>query len=261
MRVMFIGDIVGTSGCLAVEKCLRELCEEYSVDMVLANGENSCANGRGMSRRSYEELSAQGIAAFSLGNHMFDNKELFPLMQEHDNIISPANYHSSSGRRGYTVLTCGGERLALINLAGQVYLSECISPFTRAKEIIAELSADIEHIIIDIHAEATSEKGALAWFLDGRVSAVLGTHTHVQTNDARLLPKGTAFITDVGMTGARDSVLGMDKDLVLRRFTTQGKVRLEVAEGDLQFNAVLLDLTSHRRAKSIQIINRVINTF
>jgi len=260
MKVLFIGDVMGKTGITAVEKLLRELYDKYDPDFVLANGENS-ADGRGMNRASFDELSAQGIDAFSMGNHLWDKKEIFALMEENENIIRPANYHGMHSGRGYIVLQKNEQKLAFVNLSGLVYLPDNDSPFAKADEILTALPADVKHILVDFHAEATSEKGALAWYLDGKVSAVLGTHTHVQTNDARILPKGTAFISDVGMTGARDSILGMDKDLVLRRFLSKDKVHLEVAGGDMQFNAVFLKLASTGKAESIEIINIILPEF
>ena len=260
MKILFIGDIMGKTGRKAVEAVMRRIYDEYQPDIVLANGENS-SNGRGMNKKAYTELSNQGIDAFSMGNHLWDNKEIFTLFAEHENIIRPANYSAKTEGRGFCVLERQGIKIAFINLAGSIYLTPCEHPFKTVDSILAALPRDISHIIVDFHAEATSEKGALAWYLDGRVSAVLGTHTHVQTNDARILPKGTAFITDVGMTGARDSVLGMDKDLVLRRFLLEPKTHLEIADGDMQFNAVCLDINSNGTAKSIKIINEFIPAF
>ena len=259
-RILFIGDIVAGAGRGIVERNLRRLQQDLNIDFTIANGENS-AHGFGMSKKTYLELSSFGIDAFTLGNHSWDNREIFSFLEQTQNIIRPANMEGNFPGQGCRIFELGEMKLAIINLLGQIYMSPAGCPFAQMNRLLEALSGKATNIIVDMHAEATSEKMALGWYLDGKVSAVLGTHTHIQTNDARILPKGTAYITDVGMTGPRDSVLGMDRELVLRRFITKKSNRLHPALGDVQFNAVVLDISSDGTAKKIEFCNLVENQF
>ena len=262
-KILFIGDIVANPGRRVLEKNLRRLQDEYCIDFTVANGENS-SGGFGMSKSAFDELCAIGIDAFTMGNHTWDKKELATFIDKETNIVRPLNFSDCQHGVGFRVFQLGEQRLALINMIGQIFMQPADCPFAAADKLLAELSLQMEqqgetinYIIVDMHAEATSEKMAMGWYLDGRVSAVLGTHTHVQTNDARLLPKGTAYITDVGMTGPHDSILGMDPDLVLRRFLAKRSSKLQPAAGDLQINAVVLELLTNGRAANIKTINLI----
>lgn len=245
MRILFIGDIVGKPGRQAVAHLLTGMREEYTPDFVVANGENA-AGGMGITRETGHEIFQAGVDAITLGNHVWAKKEAYPFLDEEPRVIRPANYPEGVPGHGYVVLnTRAGEDVALLNLCGRVFMdSHPDSPFKVADAIVETLARDAGVIIVDFHAEATSEKNALAYYLDGRVSAVIGTHTHVQTADERILPGGTAYITDVGMTGPLDSVLGLKKELSIARFITQMPCKFEVAEGDTVLSAVIVDIDS-----------------
>ncbi len=242
MRLLFIGDIVGNPGRHMVEQHLPRLIDEYAVDFTIANGENS-SHGFGMSRRSFQELHACGVDCFTMGNHTWDHKELAGFIDHEPRIVRPANYPPGLPGRGEQSYTICGRRLRVINLIGRVYLPAQDCPFRKLNELLAQQTAD--WTFVDFHAEATSEKVAMGWYADGRVSALAGTHTHVQTADARVLPRGTGYITDAGMTGPRDSVLGVERETILTRFLTGISPRFEPAHGDLQFNGVLFDLAEN----------------
>jgi len=256
-RILFIGDVVGAPGRMALERRLNEVQKQYNIDFIIANAENS-ADGFGMSRLAYNELSAFGVDAFTMGNHTWDNKELSAFIDEAKNIVRPANMENATQGKGAAIFEIGEMRLAVINIMGQVFMNTTLCPFKTADMLIEALKGKVTNILVDIHAEATAEKMALGWYLDGRVSAVLGTHTHIQTNDARMLDRGTAYITDAGMTGPRDSVLGMDRDPVLRRFVKKQRARLIPAVGDLQINGVVVEMSADGRARGIETINLII---
>ncbi|MFO7264032.1 MAG: metallophosphoesterase [Bacillaceae bacterium G1] len=241
MRILFIGDVVGSSGRRAVSFLLPKLKSKYRPDFILANGENA-AGGRGITQKIAQQFFEWGIDGITLGNHAWDNKEIFEFIDEEKRIVRPANYPPGTPGQGMMLLKKGVYQLAVINLQGQTYLPPLKNPFHVMDELLAQLSEQVKHIVVDFHAEATAEKVAMGWYLDGRVSAVVGTHTHVQTNDARILPRGTAYQTDVGMTGPMDGIIGMRQDMVLKKFLTQLPVRFEVDRGAWQFNATLLDL-------------------
>ncbi len=252
MNVIFVGDVVGRPGRRMLEYCLAELRERYAADFVVINGENA-SGGVGLGERSFHELIDMGVDAFTLGNHAFHNREVFRVLDD-PRIVRPANWKNGAPGVGWRAFEVAGERLLLGNLLGVTFMAEAENPFLCADDMLAEMGPG--NVLIDIHAEATSEKIALGWYLDGRAAAVLGTHTHVQTADARILPKGTAFLTDVGMTGPRDSVLGVDMDIVIRRFKTGARDHFQVAAGDLQFNGVFLAMQGGR-AQKIEPINFV----
>ncbi|MCW5946264.1 MAG: TIGR00282 family metallophosphoesterase [Fimbriimonadales bacterium] len=239
MRVLFLGDIVGKAGRRAVANCLPSLVDTYSPDFVIANGENAAA-GIGITPEIVSEFLKIGIDAITLGNHAFNRREIESTLESEPRLIRPANFPKGTAGRGLTVIEKSGMRLGLINLCGRVFMSEYDDPFRLLDELIDQV--DTPAIIVDFHAEATSEKSAFAWYADGRVSAVLGTHTHVQTADERILPEGTAFISDVGMCGPMDSVIGMDRDVILRRFLTLMPERFEVASGRSVICGVVLDV-------------------
>jgi metallophosphoesterase (TIGR00282 family) len=255
MRFLFVGDIYGRPGREAVRHFVPLLRREQGIDFVVGNVENA-AGGRGLTEPVAKELFASGIDVFTLGNHTWDRKETLPLLQD-PKILRPANYPPLLPGRGLGVYSVNGKRVAVLQLMGRHHLDTIDCPFRIADGLLKELSADL--VIVDMHAEASSEKQAMGWYLDGRVAAVLGTHTHVQTADERVLPGGTAYIGDVGMAGPRDGIIGGDRTTALERFLTGVRVRLSVAEGDAQFCAVIVDVDETTgRARSIARLN---NTF
>lgn len=234
---------------------LPRIVSEFKVEFVIANAENA-AGGRGLTREVMNELLHAGIDVLTMGNHVWDNKEIFSFIDDQPRLIRPANYPSPCPGQGYHIYRAGfHQRVAVINAAGRVFLPAVDCPFRTVDTIMGELS-DVDYIIIDFHAEATSEKQAFGYYFDGRATAVLGTHTHIQTADERILPEGTAYITDLGMTGPVESVLGMDRHLVMEKFLTQRPVRFEVAKGPAQLQGVVLELDdSARKATKITRIS------
>lgn len=245
MNILFIGDIMGRCGRDAVFELLPEIKDEFNIDYTIANGENA-SGGLGMNRRGYEELCRAGIDFFTMGNHTFSKKEIISLLNDGENIVRPANLEGSNPGEGMAIVNVGESKLAIINLIGRIYINENHhSPFVMAEELIAKAKERTPNIIIDFHAEATSEKEALGYYLDGKASAILGTHTHIQTADERILPCGSAYITDVGRTGARDAVLGLDKDASIARFTLPPDTKkppFKVAQGKGQLCAVAIKI-------------------
>lgn len=242
VNILFIGDIVGKPGRQAVSRELHRLIDRYNIDVVIANGENA-SGGFGITAESAKELFACGIHQFTSGNHIWDKKEALEYLKKEERIIRPANYPEGTPGSGSALLTTpGGTKIGVINLEGRVFMNSLECPFKTADREIAALSATTKIIIVDFHAEATSEKTSMGWYLDGRVSAVVGTHTHVQTADERVLTAGTAYITDVGMTGAFDSVIGVRKDEPIQKFLTQLPAKFEVAKKDLRINGVVLSI-------------------
>ncbi|HSI67494.1 MAG TPA: TIGR00282 family metallophosphoesterase [Planococcus sp. (in: firmicutes)] len=227
MKILFIGDIVGSVGREALESYLPRLKRKYAPDVIIANGENAAA-GRGITENIYQELLFMGVDMITMGNHTWDQKEIFDFIDDVDYLIRPANFSSEAPGRGMATITKNGQTLSVINLHGRVFLPPHDDPFQKADELLKEAKAISPLVFVDFHAEATSEKIAMGWHLDGRASVMVGTHTHVQTADARILPGGTAYISDVGMTGPYDEVLGMSKESVLYRFKTNMPTRFEV---------------------------------
>ncbi len=221
---------------------LGRLKRQYGADIVIVNGENA-AERNGITEKQFRDLRFAGADVVTLGNHAWANQEIYNFIDREDAIIRPVNYPAGTPGRGYTIVDMGRVQVAVVNLLGNVYVSTLPSPFTMIDALLDELKQQgVRHIIIDFHAEATSEKIAFAHYIDGRVSAVLGTHTHVQTADACVLPKGTAYISDVGMTGAIHSVLGVKTELSIRQFVTQIPVRFQHAEGEARLCAVVVEL-------------------
>ncbi len=232
MKILFIGDIVGRPGRHLVRDLLPRLVDIHAIDLVIANSENAAA-GFGLTRDVVMELFGYGIDVMTTGNHVWDKREGLDCLDQEQALLRPANYPPDTPGRGVNIFhTAADIPVAVVNLEGRVFMSELDCPFRKADEILQELGAGQQIVFVDFHAEASSEKGALGAYLDGRVSAVVGTHTHVQTADERVLPGGTAFITDAGMTGARDSVIGIRKELSIQRFLTQMPVRYEIAKKD-----------------------------
>ncbi|AEG60203.1 TIGR00282 family metallophosphoesterase [Desulforamulus ruminis] len=255
MRILMIGDIVGRPGRRAILDNLSYIRGELNLDFVIANGENA-AGGHGITREIARELFAAGIDVFTMGNHVWNKKEIFEYIQKEKRILRPANYPPGTPGSGYNFFNVGaGPTLAIINISGRVFMQELDCPFRKVDEILKEIDNKTKIIFVDFHAEATSEKVAMGWYLDGRVSAICGTHTHVQTADERILPKGSAYITDVGMTGPRDSVIGVETEIVLEKFVTQLPRRFEVADTNYQLNAVMVEVDeSTGRALEIERI-------
>lgn len=255
MKILFIGDIVGRPGRQAIEKHLGRLVDTGMVDLVIANGENA-AGGFGLTLDVAQELYAQGVQVITSGNHIWDKKEGLEQLLSDRRVLRPANYPEGAPGKGCGVYaTAGGSPVGVINLEGRVFMANLECPFRVADRLVDELRAATSVILVDFHAEATSEKIALAHYLSGRVSAVVGTHTHVQTADERILAGGTAFITDVGMTGSRDSVIGIRKDIAIEKFLRQLPMRFEIAKKEPVFSAVLLDV--NEQSGQAQTVERV----
>lgn len=237
LDLLFIGDIVGRPGREAVQRTLDGLRQTGLPDVVIANGENA-AGGFGLTRETYHELLNMGVSVITLGNHAWDKREIFDFIGESSQLVRPLNFPEGTPGHGWTLVPAGGGLVAVINLMGRAFMGTLDCPFRAADRAIADISPETRVILVDIHAETTAEKMALAYYLDGRVSAVVGTHTHVQTADERILPGGTGYLTDAGMCGATDSVIGMKAELAIKKMLTQLPVRFEVAEGPGQFNGV-----------------------
>ncbi|KLU62133.1 hypothetical protein CEB3_c14960 [Peptococcaceae bacterium CEB3] len=256
MIVLFIGDIVGKTGRQAIRALLKPVKDEYKVALTVANGENA-AGGNGLTREVAQELYGTGIDFLTMGNHVWDKRQILDFIDSEARLVRPANYPAGAPGKGYGFVRLNGFKVGMLNLSGRVYLPALDDPFSGAIRLINLMRQESPLILVDFHAEATSEKIALGWFLDGKVSAVLGTHTHVQTADERVLPQGTAYITDVGMTGPRDSVLGVKKEVVINRFLTQLPAKFDIAGGVLQLNAVILDLDEETgKARRIERVQR-----
>ena len=257
MRILFIGDIVGNPGRKAITEYLKELNKSsITYDYIVANGENA-AGGKGITFEIVDQLLASGVSAITTGNHVWDNKDIFDFIDTTPQLIRPANYPTEILGKGVTIVPSvdGSTKLAVINLAGQIYMNRYANPFHALNSILAEVKSETPYIILDFHAEATSEKIAMGWHADGKIGAVIGTHTHVQTADERVLPKGTAYITDVGMTGPHDSVIGSKRQQVVESFLTMMPTRFVVAKDNIRLNAVDIVLDDNTGlAESIQRI-------
>jgi metallophosphoesterase (TIGR00282 family) len=250
MKLLFVGDVVGGIGRRTLASLLPGLRERQGLDFVVVNGENS-AGGVGITERTARELLEMGADAITLGNHAYRHREVYGFLDREERIVRPANFPKGSPGRGHTVVESDGKRLGVINLSGQLYLDAVRSPFAEADALLAELSGSADHVLVDMHAEATSEKVALGWYLDGRVTACVGTHTHVPTADARVLPGGTAYVTDVGMTGPRGGVIGVKREQAIERFLTLTQVRFETSQEDPWLNALLVEADGDGRATSV----------
>ncbi|WP_066635428.1 TIGR00282 family metallophosphoesterase [Desulfolucanica intricata] len=241
MRFLVIGDIVGRPGRKAIKQNLSHIKQDFGIDFTIANGENA-AGGNGITRDIARELLNSGIDVITMGNHVWNKKEIYEYIENEGRLIRPANYPLGNPGLGMNIYNKDGVLIGVINVSGRVFMPPLDCPFRKVDELLKSLDNKVRVIIVDFHAEASSEKVAMGWYLDGRVSAVCGTHTHVQTADERILPGGTAYITDIGMTGPRDSVIGVKKEIVLEKFITQQPRRFEVADGLTQFNAVYIDV-------------------
>ncbi|MFZ0519751.1 MAG: TIGR00282 family metallophosphoesterase [Candidatus Acidiferrales bacterium] len=256
MKILFIGDIVGSPGRKIVHDRLADILTQRGMDLCIANGENS-ASGFGITPRLAEELFASGIEVITGGNHIWDRKEILDFFPHEPRLIRPANFPNGSPGKGHYVGEArNGVRYAVANLQGRTFMTPLEDPFRAAERELAAIPPEVKVIIVDMHAEATSEKQAMGWFLDGKVSAVLGTHTHVATADNRVLPGGTAYITDVGMTGPHDSVIGMEKKPIVQRFLDSMPAKFTVAENDVQMNTVQIEVDETTgRATAIERVN------
>ena len=239
MKILTIGDIVGKCGLQKLKEELPRIVKENEIDFIIVNGENA-ADGMGLLEKQYREILALGVDVVTMGNHTWAKKDIFNFIED-ERIVRPANYSKNNPGKGYRILECkkNGKKVAIINLIGRVTMGVLSdNPFTKSKEIIADIKNSVDIIVVDFHAEATAEKIALYNYLDGEANIIFGTHTHVQTADEQILPEGTAYITDLGMTGPRDSVIGMDAKVSFKRFETALPEKYKLAEGECMLNAV-----------------------
>ena len=258
MKILFIGDVVGEPGREAVKKLLPALREEYSADLVVANGENAAA-GAGLTPRIADELFKSGCDVLTSGDHIWDRGEIREYIEKSSILLRPANFPDGAPGKGFCVVeSSSGEKVGIINLLGRVFMRYNVNcPFREVKKIIENIKREARVILVDMHAEATSEKIALSWFIDGQVSAMVGTHTHVATADEAILPGGTAYITDLGMTGPHDSVIGQNKDRIVEHFLTSMPSKFEVATKDVRLNGVVIDIDEATgKAKAITRVQR-----
>jgi 2',3'-cyclic-nucleotide 2'-phosphodiesterase len=250
MRVLFIGDVVGKPGREGLAAAMPRLREEHLPDLVVVNGENA-GGGVGITSETAEEIFALGADAITLGNHTYRHREVYSYLDSEQRIVRPANFPQENPGRGHAIVDAAGMRVAVVNLMGALYLTVERNPFPVADELVDRLRGSADAIFVDFHAELTSEKVAMGWHLDGRVAVVVGTHTHVPTADARVLPGGTAHITDVGMTGSRDGIIGVKREQALRGFRSQMPVRFESATENVWVMGVLVDVGDDGLARSI----------
>jgi metallophosphoesterase (TIGR00282 family) len=253
VRVLFISDIVGSPGRDGLAAAMPGLRQRHSPDLIIANGENS-AGGIGITAKTANELFEIGVDVITTGNHVYRHREAYEFLDRSDRVVRPANYPVGNPGRGVTIVEAAGKRVGVLNLSGAVQLRVARSPFAEADAQLAALADKADAVIVDFHAEVTSEKVAMGWHLDGRVAACLGTHTHVPTADARILPGGTAFITDVGMTGSRAGVIGVRREQALEAFRTQMPVKFDTADEDLWVNAVAVKVRDDGLSESIEQI-------
>lgn len=252
MKLLFIGDVVGSPGRRGLARCLPGLRERFAPDLLVVNGENS-AGGMGITEKTAGELFDLGADVITLGNHTYRHRSVYAYLDREERLLRPANYRRANPGRGWCVVEAGGMKVGVVNLSGTVMLDAARSPFDEADLLLDRLADEgAEAVVVDFHAEVTSEKVAFGWYLDGRAAAVLGTHTHVPTADGRVLPGGTAFISDVGMTGSRDSVLGVKKNGAIERLRTGMPVRFETAEEDVWVMGAAVDVNERGLADSIE---------
>jgi 2',3'-cyclic-nucleotide 2'-phosphodiesterase len=251
VKLLFVADVVGGIGRRTLASLLPALRDQHRPEFVVVNGENA-AGGVGITERTARDIYEAGADAITLGNHAYRHREAYGYLDREERIVRPSNYPKGSPGRGYTVVESDGIRLGVVNVSGMLFVEAARSPFADVDAVLAELRGDADYVLVDFHAEATSEKVAMGWHLDGRVTACVGTHTHVATADARVLPGGTAYITDVGMTGPRGGVIGVKREQALERFLTMTPVRFETSDEDPWLNAVLVEADEGGRATSIE---------
>lgn len=242
VKLLFIGDVIGKPGREALSRELHRIVDRHMVDLVIANGENA-AGGFGLTEETAQDLFKCGVQMITSGNHIWDKKDALEYIKREDRIVRPANYPEGTPGKGTTIVkTPGGVKVGILNLEGRVFMNNLDCPFRCADKEVAKLKEETPIVFVDFHAEATSEKVSLGWYLDGRVAAVIGTHTHVQTADERILTAGTAYMTDAGMTGSFDSVIGVKKEEAILKFVTQRPSKFEVAKKDIRINGVLIEV-------------------
>jgi 2',3'-cyclic-nucleotide 2'-phosphodiesterase len=251
VKLLFIGDVVGKPGRQGLAAAMPELRERYAPDLVIANGENS-AGGLGITERTAKEMFSTGVGVITTGNHVYKHREAYEFLDRAELVVRPANYPHSNPGHGHTIVEVSGTRVCVINLSGAVYLKVARSPFAEIDALLERLEPDADAFVVDFHAEVTSEKIAMGWHLDGRVAAVFGTHTHVPTADGRVLPGGTAYVSDVGMTGARTSVIGVRVEQALESFRTQMPVRFETADQDVWVMGAAVEVGDDGLARSFE---------
>ncbi|WP_227395473.1 TIGR00282 family metallophosphoesterase [Jeotgalibacillus aurantiacus] len=256
MRILFIGDVVGSPGREMIDEFLPQLKQKHQPDLVIVNGENA-ASGRGITKKIYDQLLSAGADVITMGNHTWDNRDLFNFIDQANQLVRPINYPKATPGKGIRFIQAGSAEVAVVNALGRTFMNPVDDPFPLLKQTIDEARRQTPFVFVDFHAEATSEKQAAGWYLDGKASAVVGTHTHVQTSDNRILPKGTAYLSDVGMTGPYDAILGMEKEAVLKRFTTALPARFEVPkDGRKILSACVIELD--RKSGMAKSIDRIL---
>jgi metallophosphoesterase (TIGR00282 family) len=251
VKLLFVGDVVGGIGRRTLAALLPSIRDAHEPDFVVVNGENA-AGGVGITQKTARELLETGADAITLGNHAFRHREVYELLDREPRIVRPANYPKGSPGRGHTVVERDGVRLGVVNVSGMLYLEAARTPFAAVDAALSELNGNTDALLVDMHAEATSEKVAMGWYLDGRVTACVGTHTHVPTADARVLPGGTAYVTDVGMTGPRGGVIGVKRELALERFLTMTAVRFQTSDEDPWLNGLVIEADADGRATAVE---------
>lgn len=256
IKILFIADIVGKPGLEIVSKLIPALKDKLKIDFCIANGENGC-DGKGLTKKIARDYFNLGIDLITSGNHIWDNRDIYELLNTNGRILRPLNYPDGNYGKGSTIVdVADGVKIGVVNLQGRTFMYSIDCPFKRGLTEVRKMQKETKIIIVDFHAEATAEKTAMGWYLDGKVSAVIGTHTHVPTADERILPDGTAYITDVGMTGPFDSVIGMKKEVAIKRFLHQTPARFKMAEGNLKFCAVEISIECETgKATNIKRIN------
>jgi metallophosphoesterase (TIGR00282 family) len=256
MRILFVADVIGSPGRKVAKGLLRLLRKEHTADVVILNGENA-AGGFGITPDAVAEFLEMGVDVITTGNHVWDKREILPLLEKEPRLLRPANFPEGNPGRGVTTVTVGGVRIAVVNLQGRIYMAPIDDPFRQADEIVKSLAAEADVIVVDFHAEATSEKQAMGRWLDGRVAAVVGTHTHVQTADERILPGGTAFITDLGLTGSLGGIIGMKTEISLQRQLLQARgERMQPADTELHLQGAVVEIDERSgRARSIERVS------
>ncbi|WP_027406983.1 TIGR00282 family metallophosphoesterase [Anaerovibrio sp. RM50] len=241
MKILIVGDVVGRPGRKAFKKYTKELREKHNIDIVIVNGENSAA-GKGVSRKSLDELYAAGADIVTSGNHIWDKREVYEVIDTDPYLIRPANYPEGAPGKGWCLYPFKAKNLAVINMSGRAFMPEMDCPFQKIEDVLSEIGDEADIKILDFHAETTSEKMAMGFYLDGRVQVVVGTHTHIQTADERILPEGTAYITDLGMVGPWNSVLGVKSDIIIKKFTSCMPARFDLADGPAVYSAIVVEI-------------------
>lgn len=255
MNILAVGDIVGAAGIKELQKRLQKVKQEYKVDFTIVNGENA-AEGMGITEKNFKDILSAGADCVTMGNHTWGKKEIFKFI-DHPKLIRPINYPKEVCGKGYYIYPCKNKKIAVINAIGRAEINVMTdNPFEVTKQIVEKIKNEVDIILLDFHAEATAEKKAMGYYLDGEITAMFGTHTHVQTADEQILEKGTGFITDIGMTGPKNSVIGMDKEVALKRFVTSLPEKYRIASGETIFNSVLFQINEDtNRVEQIARVN------